>query len=480
MAAHPLTLDLAARACGLEVAHLPAAALATAVTGFTDCVGVMLAGQDEPAVGIAARTLADATADRGESRLMFGARTLPASAAALLAGVAGHVLDYDDVALDGHPSAVLVPAILAEADALDASGSELLVAYVAGYETWAELLLRERDHLHNLGWHPTTVYGTVAAAAACARLRRLTPAQAAHALAIAASLAGGLNANFGSMTKSFQVGRAAQSGVIACRLAAAGLTGSLDAIEHPHGYLAAFSPGGNVDRERPLPPPGTFRIEEYGLNVKGYPMCYFAHRANDAILDLAARHRFGAEHVERIDVHIGETALGVLRVGIATTGLEAKFSAEFPMAAAIVAGRIGLAELCDAFVARPDVQTLMRKVRRNVLPDGHGDLPVAAADRVVVTLVSGAVLDSGGVAAARGSIAKPMTTGELWAKFDDCARALPEPVRRELFDGLQGLAALSSIRRLSVVVPVTPVATARGTPHAGGPAPARGAPLAPL
>src|SRR5262249_60954416 len=122
--------------------------------------------------------------------------------------------------------------IIAQGETVGASGAELLTAYVAGYEVWAELLVREPVPLHQKGWHPTAVRGTVAAAAACAKLRRLSSEQTQTALAIAGSMACGLVANFGSLTKCFQVGRAAQSGVIAARLAGAGLTASTDALVH--------------------------------------------------------------------------------------------------------------------------------------------------------------------------------------------------------------------------------------------------------
>src|SRR6202035_864533 len=108
----------------------------------------------------------------------------------------------DDVSLDGHPSAVLVPAILAQGEASGSSGAEMLTAYIAGYEVWAELLAREPTPLHRKGWHPTAVLGPVAAAAACAKLRGLDAAATATAMAIAASMAAGLVANFGTMTKS--------------------------------------------------------------------------------------------------------------------------------------------------------------------------------------------------------------------------------------------------------------------------------------
>src|SRR5690606_28418863 len=137
---------------------------------------------------------------------------------------AAHALDYDDVGLCGHPSAVLVPALLAEGERMQASGSQLLKAYLAGFETWAELISRDADQHHVKGWHPTAVFGTVGVAAAVACLRGLSQEDCIHALGIAASLAGGVVANFGSMTKPFHAGRASAAGIQAVDLAQAGMT----------------------------------------------------------------------------------------------------------------------------------------------------------------------------------------------------------------------------------------------------------------
>lgn len=118
-----------------------------------------------------------------------------------------------------------MPAALAAAHgAPDPSGARMVAAYVAGYEVWARLMTREPDHLHSMGWHPTAVHGPVAAAAAAAVMQGLDPEAAANALALAASHAGGVMANFGTMTKPYHAGRAAECGLRAIRLTQAGLT----------------------------------------------------------------------------------------------------------------------------------------------------------------------------------------------------------------------------------------------------------------
>jgi len=123
---------------------LPPQAVAVAKLGFTDCVAVMVAGSTEPVARIAHEVLAAKT-NTGEARLVPSGTRVSGLDAALVNGAAGHAFDYDDVALDGHPSAVLVPAILAEAEAVGASGKAMIAAYVAGYETWAELRARRTE-----------------------------------------------------------------------------------------------------------------------------------------------------------------------------------------------------------------------------------------------------------------------------------------------------------------------------------------------
>lgn len=238
----PLTAALGDFVANLRYEDIPATAVAIAKQGIADCVGVMLAGSAEPAVAAVRRGFAPDTAGGGSS-ICFGPERAPAHVAAWVNGTAAHVLDYDDVALKGsHPSAVLVPAILAEAEAVGASGRDMLRAYAAGFETWGELISRDRGNYQRKGWHPTGVFGAVGAAAACAALRGATAQEAAHALGIAASQASGVMANLGFMTKPMHAGKAAACGLLAARFAAAGLTAAPNAIEHEQGYLGALSP----------------------------------------------------------------------------------------------------------------------------------------------------------------------------------------------------------------------------------------------
>src|SRR6202051_3215550 len=189
-----LTKHLGQFVADLSPNHLPEEAVRVARMGFIDTIGTMIVGRKEASVRILTDVLAPAD---GPATLTFGPRKATAPEAAWINGTAAHALDYDDVSLRGHPSTVLVPAILAEAEALGSTGADMIVAYVAGYETWAELFRRDTGLLHKKGWHPTGLYGAVGAAAACASLRRLDADKAAQAIALGGSPSSGLMAELG-------------------------------------------------------------------------------------------------------------------------------------------------------------------------------------------------------------------------------------------------------------------------------------------
>ena len=414
-----LTRDLGQFVSELSPNRVPDAAAAIARAGFIDCIGVMFAGREEEPTRLLQAVLQPGP---GPSTLYFSGQTAGAPDAAWINGVAAHALDYDDVALRGHPSTVLVPAILAEAEALDATGRDMVVAFIAGYETWAELGRRESGYHHGKGWHPTGIFGAIAAAAACAYLRRLNPSQTAQAMALGASQSAGLMANFGTMTKPFHAGRSAHAGVMAARLAEAGFTASLDALEHPQGFLAAVSPEGQVDRDGKAEGLGeTWRIMTTGLAVKKYPACYCTHRAIDGMLDLVREGDVKPGDVAGVTVTLSENFATILRNHLPQTGLAAKFSIEFAMACALIARRVGLAELTDGFVQQADVQALMPLVSVQLDPAPDPGYPGAAfADQVTVRLKSGATLVGEAVHRARGHIENPLTEQDLFTKFEDC------------------------------------------------------------
>jgi len=440
-----LTQDLGRFVANVSFERLPAEAADVARIGFIDCIATMIAGARDPAPQLLRKALQPGG---GDATLYFTGEHAPAPEAAWVNGTAGHALDYDDVAsLRGHPSTVLVPAILAEGEALGVSGRDMLAAYVAGYETWAELAWRDPGHHHRKGWHPTGIFGPIGAAAACASLRHLDAQRATSALALAASQSSGVMANFGTMTKPFHAGRSAHSGLIAARLAEIGFTASPDALEHPQGFLSAVSPAGEVDRESRADTLGKqWRIVKYRLGIKKYPACYCTHRALDAMLELLAHRPIKAEEIARIVVSLSDTHSLILRNHRPQTGLEAKFSMEFAMATAVIVRRAGLAEYSDSFVRRSDVQDLMRRVvietNQNYDPEVSG---ASAWDQVRVDLAAGGTIESEKVRRAKGHADRPLNEGELFEKFRTCLDAGGAKIAPDvLFERLKHLEELSA------------------------------------
>lgn len=437
-----LTRQLGQFIADLSPNHIPDEAARVATMGFIDCIGTMIAGRNEDSVRIMSEVLAPGA---GDSTLTFGDRKGPAPEVAWINGTAAHALDYDDVGLRGHPSTVLVPAILAEAEHLGSSGADMIAAYVAGYETWAELFRRDTGLLHVKGWHPTGLYGAIGAAAACAKLRKLDAEKSAIAIALGGSQAGGLMSNFGTMTKPFHAGKAAHAGIMAARLAEAGFTANTDALEHPQGFLHAISPAGTEDRVSESKAGTEWAILSQGLGIKKYPTCYCTHRAIDCVLDLVNETPIDPAAVEKITVNISDYFATVLRNHTPDTGLAAKFSMEFAMASGIIAKRVGLRELTDNFVQRPDIQALMAKVEIVTTTDYDPELSGAApSDTVSIRLKDGHTIAGTPVARATGHATRPLTEQQLYDKFADCLEVGQSTIPAEVLFGR--LSAIQSIQ----------------------------------
>jgi 2-methylcitrate dehydratase PrpD len=457
------TREIAAWVAGAELRAMPAEVVERARAGVVDTIGVILAGVDEPVTRIAAGLVAEDGGAPVASQLGTTLRTT-AESAALLNGISGHALDYDDVSasLTGHPSVVVVPAALAAAELTGATGAAFLQAYVVGVEVMAKLGLAIGPAHYRAGWHATSTLGTLGAAAAAASVLRLDVERTAHALAIAVSEASGSRRNFGTMTKPFHAGHAARCGVSAARLAARGMTGDPTAIEAPLGLFALLSYGeGRPDAIAPtLGRP--YDLASAGLSVKKYPCCFATHRAADAVLDLRAEHGLtDPEQVEAVRVTVPVGGVSPLIHDRPVTGLEAKFSMQYVLAAALLDGRVGLDAFEDAAVRRPEAQALLPRVTVHEDPGIAGGVNPIEEGHVDVELR----LRAGGtltrrVSHPRGSPADPLRAEDLAAKFLDCADAALEPEEAE--------AALARLLRIDrepdvrgLVAALTPGVTVR-------------------
>src|SRR4051812_8769127 len=296
---------IAERIGRVSYADLPHEAVHWAKAAILDTVGVTLAGAAEPCTQIVARVLAAGTGAGSGECLIFGTdrRAAPLDAA-LVNGTAAHALDFDDVSnsMGGHPSAPIVPALFAAGEILDSTGREFIAAYVAGFETETRIGRGVNLHHYEKGWHPTATLGVFGAAAACSHLMGLDRAKTAQALAIASSLASGIKANFGTMTKPLHVGRTARSGLFAAMLAREGFTANDAALEHRQGFLYVFNGAGNFDAEKILADWGRpYDLVSPGIGIKMHPCCGSTHPPVDAMLMLRAEHDIVPDKVARIE-----------------------------------------------------------------------------------------------------------------------------------------------------------------------------------
>jgi 2-methylcitrate dehydratase PrpD len=402
----------------------PDAALDLAVAAVLDTVAVAVAATAEPAV----TRLHDAVAlAAGPCTVLVGGGRTDARQAALLNGTAAHALDYDDVddLLIGHPSTVLVPAVLAAGEQAGVDGELVAEAYWRGLVTMRALAAGVGIGEHYArGWHSTATLGVVAAAAAASVVLGLAPAEVRHALGIAASRAAGSRQNFGSMTKPLHAGAAAADGVFAATLARAGFTADQDALEGRYGFLGLFAGGpprslaelaAAGDRLRAaLSAPGAT-----ALNVKLYPCCYATNAPADAVLDLVAEGVTAAD-VEQVTVSVPPGGLRPLIDHPPQSGLQGKFSVEYIAAACLVDGTLGLSSFTDDAVARPHVLELATRVTADERLGRAGStdgLEFSAA--VTVRTRDGRSLEARSDA-PRGHATRQASEPDLRRKFDDC------------------------------------------------------------
>ena len=398
----------------------PAEARARAGTAVMDTVGVALAGTGEPA----ARIVRDAITRAGEAPCSVWGSAARASVpdAAFANGTAAHALDYDDMCFVSlaHPSAPLVPAVMAAGERAGASGRAVLDAYVVGFEIQARLGRLMNPRHYQRGWHCTSTLGTISAAAGASRLLGLDAATTAHALAIAASSAAGLKENFGTMVKPLHAGLAARDGVTAALLAKGGLTGSAKAFDGPQGYLHAFD-SERTDLAGEIADLGRrWEILDTGITVKLYPSCAGTHPTLDALLDLRRRDGFSGDDVDRIEIDVDPIVPTILIYDRPASALEAKFSMPFCAAAAAVFGRVGIDTFDEAVLRDPAVTAMMARVTMRVDGEIGRGKPSLTEARVRVVLKDGRPLakDAHG---ARGYPANPASADELAAKFLACA-----------------------------------------------------------
>ncbi len=424
-------------------------AVALARTAFIDTLGVTLAGVAEDCTRILLQT--PGVAEAPGTATIFGTdRKSSMLDAALVNATASHALDYDDFSqpMGGHQSAPLVAPLMAVAEDRGLSGEQLIVAYVVGIETEIRLARAVNFHHYDKGWHPTATLGVFGGTAAVCRLLGLDEQRTAQALAIAASLAAGIKANFGTMTKPLHIGHCSRSAVFAALLAERGFTANACALEHQQGFFNTFNGPGRYAPERlfenwcaPL------EIESPAMGLKQFPCCGSTHPAIAMALALVREEGIKAKDIRRVTILAHPRRLPHTDRPDPQTPLAAKFSIQYAVARALVSGAVRL----EHFEGDAHMDRDVRAVLAVTSAGPHSDMPDDAAEQfgaeVRVELQDGRMLSRRIDSQIGRGGDNPMSAEELWEKFEDCSRrVLPRGDILPLFDRLESLETVRNIR----------------------------------
>jgi 2-methylcitrate dehydratase PrpD len=438
------------------ISDISAEAVAATKRHILDCAGVALAA----AVEQAGRIILDITRAQGgapQARVLGSSLRTSAVAAAWANGALAHLLDFDDTGFS-HPTACILPAALAMAEEAGATGGDLVAAVCVGLEVFERMSLSGRQHepeLRRRGFHPTSLYGCSAAAAAAGNIVRLNPNQMAVAIGLAAANAGGLTQHFGTWGKGIHAGNAARAGVTSVLLAQQDYVADLEGLEGDYGFFSAFHGAGNYDLGKVADGLGThWSIVDPGLTVKRYPCCGGNLRALDAARALLREHDIRFDDVARLEVDVHPDLLHIVRFHKPTQGFRGKFSIDYVLAAMLLDGRVDLDSFTDDYCNAPRMRASLEKVRVNA----HAEWPADAASRrrspVTITMNDGRRFTKT-VDKVRGSPGNPMTRDELVDKYRGCASRVLKGERLE-----QSIAVLENLDRVPAATDLVDVLTA--------------------
>ncbi|MBI4233643.1 MAG: MmgE/PrpD family protein [Chloroflexi bacterium] len=434
---------------------MPPEAIRVAKEANLDCLGVAIAGATQPVGQIAIKYTREA-GGAGEAGVIAGGFKTNAANAAFANGILAHAVDFDDTWLPvGHPTCTVFPVLMALGEKLNLSGKKLLEAFVIGLEIHGKV-----GYPHTVpGFHSTPIFGSLAAAAAAAKLLGLDEWKTRMALGIAASHASGIGKNVGTMTKPYHSGNAAFGGLRAALLAREGFTADPDILDGRRGYAEVFMGAGRWDGEKVVSSLGKpFHVVEPGIGIKKYPTCYLNHRALDAILQLVKAHDIKPQQVAEVKVGVAHEEW--LNREDPDFGLRAKFSLQYNMAEAVLRRKITIESFSDEQVHRPEAREMMKRVKLQVdrsIPAEYA----RSSNPVTIRLQDGRELHNR-VDVPHGDWDDPLSQDELLAKYrDNVLRVLPATACERTIELMLNLDKLDSIRELSEVVTRTP---ARATP----------------
>lgn len=431
---------------------------------ITDTLGCMIAGRHDGATQAIRRWAlvhAIVTDDLPGSSLIGGGRALPAVAACLNA-TAAHALDYDDNFRPAisHPSAVLVPALLAVAQMQNATGRQLVDAYLIGLEAQALVGEGVNPNHYTLGWHATSTVGVIGSACGVAWLMGLEERGIARAMSLATSMAAGPKGQFGTLAKPLHAGLAARNAVEAAQLAATKMSGRLDILECSQGFMELYggaqAPGWGALREGRRLPNNPHSIESEGVLPKRHPCCGSTHQVVDAVLALKSQYGFTAQEVVAVETRVGIANARNLAYPEPRDEMQARFSMPYCVALALVQERLSLADFTPEAILRAELRALMPLVSmQHYSAEQEAESPTRLPHWVAIRLRDGRLLEAERHN-ARGSIDDPFDDGDRWAKFSDCCLELPPSRRDELYRNLSRLDAMSDLDWLSTAFASSP------------------------
>lgn len=442
----PVTRELAAFVHDAPAGGVSARGVDVVRQAVLDLCGVTVAAVDEPASRIALEYARSQAAHGPAAVLGGGMGRLAPALAALANGTAGHALDFDDIGLGaGHISVAIVPGVLAAAELACADGAAFVDAVVIGYEVAHRLTTMYADTRlgpYAAGYHKPSVYSVFGATAGAARLLGLDATATAHAFGIAASQAGGLRANFGTMTKPLHAGLANRTGVEAALLAGSGFTASPEIFEQRFGWHDVIC-SGDGDLAVVLDGLGDGYAIDEGLVFKLYPCCGANHYAIEAVIGALREADLQEADVAAIDVWIEARNLNeVLVYPWPRTPLEGKFSLAYNVAAALVDGDVTVSTFTAPALQRLNV------FRPKVRVHATDDLPQNGA-RVLITATDGALIEREQLV-LRGSLADPMSWQELEHKFRANVRGRLQPGAAD-----EVISAIGSLNKQDSLTPLT-------------------------
>ena len=394
-----------------------------------DGLGLALAGSKAQTGALCRQYLEKLGVCDGKSTIIGSARKTSPRFAAFVNAVSIHADDFDDtqlaVAKDRvygllvHPTVPVLPAVLALAERGGVSGKELMLAYHLGVEVECKIAEAISPRHYQDGFHSTGTCGPFGSAAASAKLLRFDLSKTLNAFGLAASQSGGLRENFGTMSKPFQAGRSAESGLESAELVALGWSAAEQILEADRGFFHAF--GGSYDPAAimgRLGKPWTFVSP--GISLKPYPSGSLTHPAMTELARLIETNNIQATQVDKIDVGANHNMTTTLLHHQPKTGLEAKFSMEFSMAILLLERKAGLGEFADKVVQRADVQEMIRKINFYVDPEAESAGYDKMTSLLKIHLKDGRII-IGRADFGKGSPANPITFQEAAAKFRGCA-----------------------------------------------------------